>query len=384
LKSFKNGRIENSTSNDQNEYVFKQVKGEGIYQIPVGPVHAGIIEPGHFRFSVIGETIFNLEVRLFYTHRGLEKLAEGMNPPDCVRIAEAISGDETVSNAVAFCNAVEKICGLSLPKRALQLRTIFLELERIYSHLGDLAGMCVDVAYPVGASPFFILREEIFRQNDALTNSRFLKNIVALGGLTKDISEGDLKNLSMYLISFRERLNVATGIDNTYFSVIDRFETTGKVKPEILLPLHITGPVARASGKMIDTRINHPYGLYRDLQLKIRTQTNGDVLARFNLKAKEIHDSIKIIQRMIGEMANGEFSALCQIKDGHALSMVEAPRGQNVNWVQIKNGLIYRYKIRTASFCNWQAMEHAVLGNIVPDFPLINKSMNLSYAGTDM
>ena len=299
LKSFKNGKIETSTHDSQDGYVFKQVEGEGVYQIPVGPVHAGIIEPGHFRFSVIGETIFNLEVRLFYKHRGLEKLAEGMKPHECVKIAETISGDETVANAVAFCIAVEKICGVSVPKRALQLRTILLELERIYSHLGDLAGMCVDVAYPVGASPFFILREEIFRQNDALTNSRFLKGIVAVGGLTKDVPEGALKNLSTYLQSFSERLNAATGIESTYFSVIDRFETTGKVKEEILSPLHITGPVARASGKMIDTRINHPYGLYRELNLKVRTQQNGDVLSRFNLKAQEVLDSAKIIQRLI-------------------------------------------------------------------------------------
>ena len=323
-------------------------------------------------------------MRLFYKHRGLEKLAEGMKPQECVKIAECISGDETVANAVAFCNAVEKICGVSLPKRALQLRTILLELERIYSHLGDLGGMCVDVAYPVGASPFFILREEIFRQNEALTNSRFMKGIISLGGLTKDVPEGALKNLSSYLLSFPERLGVAIGIDNTYFSVIDRFETTGKVKEEILFPLHVTGPVARASGKKTDTRCTHPYGLYKELKLKTRTQANGDVLARFNLKASEVLDAIKIIQKIISELAIGEVLVPCQIKDGYSLSLVEAPRGENVHWVQIKNGLIDRYKVRTASFCNWQAMEHAILGNIVPDFPLINKSMNLSYAGTDM
>jgi formate hydrogenlyase subunit 5 len=384
LKSFKNGPIETVASDSQNQYVFKQVEGEGVYQIPVGPVHAGIIEPGHFRFSVIGETIFNLEVRLFYKHRGLEKLAEGTVPQDCVRIAETISGDETVANAVGFCNAVEKICGLSVPKRALQLRTVLLELERIYSHLGDLAGMCVDVAYPVGASPFFILREEIFRQNEALSGSRFFKGTVAVGGLSKDVPEGSSKNLSMYLQSFADRLGHATAIDNSYFSVIDRFETTGKVKTEILSPLHITGPVARASGKKCDTRITHPYGMYKELKLKEKTQTNGDVLARFNLKAQEVLDSTKIIQRLIGELADGDVSVPCLIRDGCALSLIEAPRGQNVHWIQIKNGLIDRYKVRTASFCNWQAMEHAILGNIVPDFPLINKSMNLSYAGTDM
>ncbi len=365
-------------------YIFKQVAGEGVYQIPVGPVHAGIIEPGHFRFSVIGETIFNLEVRLFYKHRGLEKLSEGTRPQDCVKLAESISGDETIANAVAFCNAVEKICKLTVPRRALQLRTLFMELERVYSHLGDLAGMCVDVAYPVGASPFFILREEIFRQNEALTGSRFMKGTITVGGLAKDVLEGVLKNLSAYLLSFPERLGLAKGIDNTYFSVTDRFETTGKVKPEILSPLHITGPVARASGKMTDTRITHPYGLYRELNHEGRTQQNGDVLARFNLKAQEVLDSVQIIQRIICELEDGDVFLPCQIRDGYALSMVEAPRGQNVHWLSIKNNLVDRYKVRTASFCNWQAMEHAVLGNIVPDFPLINKSMNLSYAGTDM
>ncbi len=154
LKSFKNGKIKTQPPECQNEYVFKRVDGEGVYQIPVGPVHAGIIEPGHFRFSVIGETIFNLEIRLFFKHRGLEKLAEGKRPQDCVKIAETISGDETVANAVAFCDAVEKICQIAVPSRAAQLRMVLLEIERIYSHLGDLAGMCVDVAYPVGASPY--------------------------------------------------------------------------------------------------------------------------------------------------------------------------------------------------------------------------------------
>ena len=178
--------------------------GDGVYHVAVGPVHAGIIEPGHFRFSVIGETIFNLEVRMFYKHRGLEKLAEGKAPSECVKIAETVSGDETTANAVAYCMAVEKICDVEVPRRALQLRTLLLELERVYSHLGDLAGMCVDVAYPVGASPFFILREEIFRQNEALTGSRFQKGAVAVGGLTKDLTSESLKGLSTYLADVQE------------------------------------------------------------------------------------------------------------------------------------------------------------------------------------
>lgn len=384
LKSFKNSKIKTQPPECQSEYVFKRVDGEGVYQIPVGPVHAGIIEPGHFRFSVIGETIFNLEIRLFFKHRGLEKLSEGKRPQDCVKIAETISGDETVANAAAFCDAVEKICQIPVPSRAAQLRVVLLEMERIYSHLGDLAGMCVDVAYPVGASPLFILREEIFRQNEVLTGSRFMKGIVTVGGLTKDIAEEQLKQLFVYLSVLPKRLVAATAIDNSFFSVIDRFETTGKVKPEILSPLHITGPVSRATGKKTDTRLRHPYGLYKELHLTERTHPNGDVLARFNLKTEEILDSIKIIQEQLQKLESGPISAAWQVKDGYTLSLAEAPRGQNFHWVLIKNGLVDRYKIRTASFCDWQAMEHAVLGNIVPDFPLINKSMNLSYAGTDL
>ncbi|MCW4001237.1 MAG: NADH-quinone oxidoreductase subunit C [Candidatus Bathyarchaeota archaeon] len=383
LKEFKNGKIEALSSQNQKEYVFKEVKGEGVYQIPVGPVHAGIIEPGHFRFSVVGETIFNLEVRLFYKHRGLEKLAEGKSPQECVKIAETISGDETVANAVAFCDAVEKICETHVPRRALQLRVMLLELERVYSHLGDLAGMFVDVAYPAGASPLFILREEIFRLNEALTGSRFLKGIVTVGGLTRDIDESSLNQLAAYMHDFPRRLSAATAMDSSFFSVIDRFETTGIVKPEILSPLHITGPVSRAAGKKTDTRIHHSYGLYQELDLKERTQVNGDVLDRFTLKAEEVLDSVKLIQQLL-TLEAGPVGEALKVKDGYALSLVEAARGQNMHWVLIKNGLVDRYKVRTASFCNWQAMEHAVLGNIVPDFPLINKSMNLSYAGTDL
>ncbi len=382
LKSFKNGKIETRPTNIE-EYPFKLIEGEGVYQIPVGPVHAGIIEPGHFRFSVIGETIFNLEIRMFYKHRGLEKLAEGMKPQECVKIAETVSGDETVANAVAFCNAVEKISNIAVPRRALELRTVFLELERIYSYLGDLGGMIVDIAYPAGASPFLILREEIFRQNKELTGSRFMKGAITVGGLSKDVPDYTLRNLSTFLISFSKHLRNAEKIDDT-FSLIDRFETTGKIKPEILIPLHITGPIARASGKATDTRIDHPYGLYGEMNLKRRILQNEDVLARFSLKMEEILDSIKIIQEILCKLRTGEVSIPYQIKDGYALSLVESARGQNVHWIFIKNGLLDRYKVRTASFCNWQAIEHAVLGNIVPDFPLINKSMNLSYAGTDL
>ena len=385
-KSFINQDITQSRQgiSASENYVFKEVKGCGVYQIPVGPVHAGIIEPGHFRFSVIGETIFNLEVRMFYKHRGLEKLAEGKTPAETITIAESVSGDESAANATAYCLAVEKITHCQVPERAKYLRTILLEMERIYSHLGDLAGMIVDVAFPTGASDFQILREEMLRFNALLTGSRFLKNIICPGGLKKDISSKSLLTMNTYLDSFRNRLQKVTDYIHRTNSAIDRLETTGVINKALIQPLNITGPAARAAGVEIDNRIDHPYGIYHLLGMTKRTGSNGDVLARFSVKTAEIQDSIDIIQRSISAMKSGSVAATVVLRDGYSLALVESARGQNLHWVYIKNGLIDRYKIRTASFCNWQSIEHAVLGNIVPDFPLINKSLNLSYAGTDL
>jgi formate hydrogenlyase subunit 5 len=384
-KDFRNVPVTTLASiKPEDEYRFKEVSGESGYQIPVGPVHAGIIEPGHFRFSVIGETIFNLEIRMFYKHRGIEKLAEGRTPDECMAVAEAISGDESAANASAFAMAVEKICKVEVPNRAQKLRVILLEMERIYSHLGDLAGMIVDVAFPKGASRFFILREEIFRQNAALTGSRFMKGIIRPGGLTRDIEAAPLLALGAYLRTFLPRFESALDMVSTNSSVVDRLETTGVIKKEIISPLNITGPAARAGGIPIDTRHDHSYSGYPQLEFKVQTAEESDVKARFYVKQQEILESIAIIRNLVSTLAPGPVFTETPITDGFALSLIESPRGQSLHWVNIKDGLIDRYKVRTASFCNWQAIEHAVLGNIVPDFPLINKSLNLSYAGTDL
>jgi len=394
LKSFKNNAKLGSAASlpvspkkgAAQEYAYKEIEGEGVYVIPVGPVHAGIIEPGHFRFSVIGETIYALEIRMFYKHRGVEKLAEGKPPSECVKIAESISGDETVANSVAFCSAVEDISSIKVPDRALYLRSLLLEMERIYSHLGDMAGMAIDVAFAAGASPFFVLREEVLRQNEALTGSRFMKGTVSIGGLTKETPDSALKSLGSFLEVFSKRFSAAVSGIHSSTSTIDRFDTTGVINKELLSPLHITGPAARASGSGVDTRVDHPYGIYSDLQPEVKTKQNGDVLSRFDTKAAEIDDSIRIIKELLRDMPKGSIQAapVGKIKDGHAGIVMEAPRGQSFHWVMIRGGVVYRYAIRTPSFCNWQAIEHAVIGNIVPDFPLINKSLNLSYAGTDL
>lgn len=397
-KSFKNGPI-SPAEPPCAEYRFRQVKGEGVYQIPVGPVHAGIIEPGHFRFSVIGEPIFSLEIRLFYKHRGIEKLAEGKSPSKCVALAEAISGDESMANAAGFCMAVEQVCGISIPERAERLRAAMLELERIYSLLGDLAGMAVDVGFALVASPFFILREEIFRQNEKLTGSRFLRGITVPGGLKKDVPDSALKELPSFFEKFSRDFESAYDRAIRSSSLIDRFATTGVIRKELISPLNLTGPLARASGSSADVRVDRPYGAYKGFTPKHCMRKKGDVFSRFEIKAKEIRASVDLIPRLTENIPKGPVlaeNAGCagdwdssggintSGATGYSLVLVEAPRGQNLHWVYLKNGLVDRYKVRTASFCNWQAIEHAVLGNIVPDFPLINKSLNLSYAGTDL
>jgi Ni,Fe-hydrogenase III large subunit/Ni,Fe-hydrogenase III component G len=384
-KDFRNQPISPLTEIPTDQaYPFKEISGGGVYQIPVGPVHAGVIESGHFRFGVMGETIFNLEIRHFYKHRGLENLAENRKPVECVAIAESISGDESACNATAFSMAIEDINDCTVSKRAWEIRTILLEMERIYSHLGDMAGMQVDVAYPIGASPLFILREEILRYNAILTGSRFLKGMIIPGGLKQNIPFDKLKALNEYMVVFTERFEEAVKTADESSWVIDRFETTGIVSNKLIAPLNLTGPVARASGACIDTRHDHPYGIYSRLEIEIPVKQDGDVLSRFQVKAAEICNSIEIIRDIIKQIHQSEIYTPCLNKDGYALAVVEAPRGQNIHWVYVKNGLIDRYKVRTASFCNWLAIEHAVLGNIVPDFPVINKSMNLSYAGNDL
>lgn len=385
LKEFVDGPISSVVETAVNDaYHFKRLDGEGVYQIPVGPVHAGIIEPGHFRFSVIGETIFNLEVRMFYKHRGIEKLAEGKTVDECMAVAESVSGDESVCNSVAFALAVEKVSQAQATSRGWALRTILLELERIYSHLGDMAGMIIDVAFPKGASPFFILREDVFRRNAALTGSRFMKGFVCPGGVKRDIEDRELAALGTFLLGFSREFEAAVRGVKSVSSVVDRLETTGVIRPELSCSLNITGPAARASGVPVDTRRDHPYGLYSDLKFGKRIGEKGDVMARFSVKFEEVLDSVSMIREVIASIPRGEVRNKIKPVEGHVLSLVEAPRGQSLHWLSVKGGRVDRYKVRTPSFCNWQAIEHAVLGNIVPDFPLINKSLNLSYAGTDL
>ncbi len=368
----------------KGEYIYRRVEGEGVYEIPVGPVHAGVIEPGHFRFSVAGEPILNLEIRHFYTHKGVEKLFENISIDKAVFLAERISGDNSVAHAVAFCQAIEKIAGVNIPLRAKYIRTILLELERMYNHLGDIAGIATDVAYPFGAAHANKLKEEVMQLNEKVTGSRLLRGMNTIGGVRRDISETKeliSKELPSLNNDFKELMELLFNSP----SVADRIETTGRITGEIAKGLHVVGPAARASGMDSDVRRDHPYAAYRDLEFKVPVLKTGDVNARTRVRADEIYESIELIRQALSRLPEGEIGTeLKNIPDGCALGYSEAPRGEIIYWVRISNGKIERCKVRDPSFCNWLAIEYAVLDNIVPDFPIINKSLSLSYSGNDM
>jgi len=382
-----NKRVKNEPllpSLDQKPYQFKEIVGSAVFQVPVGPVHAGIIEPGHFRFSVIGEDIMNLEIRLGFLHRGIEKTSEGKSPDETIKLAESISGDESVVNACGFCQAVEQICNITIPERASYLRGILLELERSYSLLSDLAGMVTDIAHPVSANRLIVLRELLQREAGYLTGSRFMKGSICIGGVSQEYSHSALESLFITAGKVEHELQEVADWALSIPSVLDRFATTGIIRAELVVPLALSGPVARASGFSIDVRVDHPYGIYHHRPPAQVYEPGGDVLARFSLKYQEVMAALRYIQELIVFIPDGPVRCDAMIQDGYALSTLESPRGMTLHWVYIKAGVIHRYKVRTASFCNWYAIEHAVIGNIVPDFPLINKSMNLSYAGTDL
>jgi Ni,Fe-hydrogenase III large subunit/Ni,Fe-hydrogenase III component G len=372
---------------------YSYIEGTGVYEIPVGPVHAGIIEPGHFRFSVAGEPIINLEAELYYVHKGLEALAAGQTIQHVLLLSERISGDETFSNSLAYCLAVEKIAGLShIPEKAVYSRMIFAELERLYNHLGDLSGVCLDIAYGFAASQFAMMRRWCQMANERITGSRFLRNVNRPGGLRKDFLSGfsgrTTNIITELLVNLeREFADTVKSIkQNSLY--IDRVENTGVVTKEVARDLHAVGPAARSAGISNDARRQFPYLYYRNMDFIVPRHNMGDVNCRVNVKIDEVFESIQMIRKALQQMPEqGQVRTPLGAFEPYqsAFGITESPRGENVHWVMAgPNNAILRYKVRTPSFCNWPVLCQAVKGNIVPDFPLINKSFNLSYSGNDL
>ena len=355
--------------------------GEDIFEIPVGPVHAGIIEPGHFRFSVAGETVLELNPSLGYVHRGIEKLMETPASIDNSRLVERISGDTCVANCIAYSEMMES--EVEIPKRAKYIRTILAEMERLYNHVGCVTGMCTDTAFNVPSFAGGGIQEKLFRMNFGLTRHRMLMNSVVPGGVRRDISDHKLKELDDFMMILKFEIEeLESMMDNPYLA--DRLEGTGTLSLKDAETIGALGPIARASGISSDVRKESPYEMYGEVGLRINTAHNGDVQSRTLVRMEEISDSISIVHQCIQSMEHGETRVRPRTSDGFHCSVVEAPRGELVHCMVVRDGHIWRYNVRDPSFINWFGMCHAVPGNVVPDFPLINKSFGLSYSGNDL
>ncbi len=381
------------------KFEFTPITGDGICEIPVGPIHAGIIEPGHFRFSVIGETIVNMETRLGYTHKGIEKIAESMSIDDVVFLSERISGDESIANSMAFCQAIEKIGQLTIPQKAEQIRLLFAELERIYNHFGTLSGIITDIGFPYGASRLNILKEQIMQLNEKLSGSRILFGVNQIGGVKINMTDETLIYIHSVLDNAFQTFEKILDLLKSNSSVMDRLRNTGMIEKQVARDLGLVGISSRCIGIESDTRHTHPYGYYPSIRLKQKTPREtmehqvelqkriGDVLSRFMSRVDDLRQSKEIIDS-ITTLKNDGLSVslegeLAPYSSG--LGYAESHRGETLHWIMIgEHNSIFRYKIRTASFSNWPIIEHAVLNNIVADFSVINKSFDFSYSGNDL
>ncbi len=378
----------NVLERQQGEYRFHHIEGEGVFEVPVGPIHAGIIESGHFRFSVAGEPIMQLELRHFWKHRGVEKLFEQLTLTDAVLLAERVSGDTTVGHALAYCQAVEALLHLEVPRRANYLRSLFLELERLYNHLGDIGAMCNDTAYALAHAHCGRLKERIMQLNDRLTGSRFLRGVIEVGGVTRDIESRQLVEIVEELSHIQSDFSEVGAIVFANASLTDRLETTGVLNERTAWDHAVIGIVGRASGRDCDLRRDRPFAAYDELPVNVALYRYGDARARLRVRGDEIHESIRLIREVRDKIPNGPIASQPRSlpKPGAwTLAAVEGWRGEILYMVMAgEDGRIHRCKVRDPSFVNWPAIQWAVLGNIIPDFPLINKSFNLSYAGNDL
>ncbi|MCQ2084929.1 MAG: hydrogenase large subunit [archaeon] len=359
-----------------------RMEGDGVFEIPVGPVHAGIIEPGHFRFSVAGEPILKVRTHFGYTYRGIEKLMEGRSDSDRTRLIERVSGDTAVANALAYAHAMEG--DTEVPERARYLRTIFAELERIYCHFGDISGIAQDTGFSVPAVFGAGIKEKILRLNEIVGGHRFLMGTIVPGGVRRDISDDSLKAIQNRILKISFDIEELVGMMEGSSFLMDRVETTGILSHQDALTYRALGPAARASGVKTDVRKELPYDAYGDVGFRVFTRDKGDVYSRMLVKAGEIVESTSIINQCLDRIRPGPLRAEVTPSEGLGLGIVEAPRGELVHSAEIFNGDIWRYRIRDPSFINWLALERALPGNIVADFPLINKSFNLSYSGNDL
>lgn len=370
---------------DNVPYPMHHMTGEGVFEIPVGPIHAGIIEPGHFRFNVAGERILTLEGKLFFTHKGVEKLMEGKNVTEALPFIERLSGDASASHALAYAQAAEKISQCQVPERAQILRTIITECERITMHVHDLANIGgMGTGYSFIAANGFRIKERMMRLSQEICGNRFWRGLIIPGGMAKDLNNQELGKILKTTTEVWQEISeiVAIALDSEGF--LDRLQYTGELPKEAALAFGAVGLPARASGIDRDVRRDHPYAAYGEFPICVITKKSQDVFARYRMRIKEIEQTMLLLERIIKEIKEGDIHKKFEIKDGFNLGAVESWRGEIICALSIKNGVIDRCFPRDPSFCNWALFGIMGPGNIVPDFPLINKSLNLSYSGNDL
>jgi Ni,Fe-hydrogenase III large subunit/Ni,Fe-hydrogenase III component G len=359
----------------------------GVVDYPLGPVRSGVVESGHYVLRTVGEEIVDLGLRLFYKHRGVEQRGVGLGPLHLPLVAERISGTDAFAESLALCQALEALAGIEAPPRALALRTVFAEIERLYNHLGYQADLCQATGLVVGQAQFDILRERVLRLNARLAGHRYLFGLNVAGGISRDLDADGRLALRDITSAVRRELDTLAPMLLASPSHRDRLEGTGVLRADDAQAYATVGPVARASGQDRDARRDHPYAAYREVGFAVPVYRYSDALARARVRLDEAQQSLRIIAQLLDRLPPGPlhvpFESLPPDRAG--LGWAESARGETVHWVLTDEaGLVRRYRVRTASFANWQAFPSAVPGhNILTDFPVIEQSFGLSYAGND-
>jgi Ni,Fe-hydrogenase III large subunit/Ni,Fe-hydrogenase III component G len=369
-----------------SHYPFFQTQGSAVCEVPVGPIHAGIIEPGHFRFQVVGETVLNLEERLGYTHKGIEKIAVGKTPQQLLKLACRVSGDSAVAHSWAAAMAIEQSAQIKLPERAVYLRAILLERERIANHVGDIGAICNDVGFAFAHMQTSRLRELWQRDNFTLFKHRLLMDTLTIGGVSHDISAEQQAYLLQQLERFEQDFSELIHIIQDYPSLEDRLATTGYLPHETAKALGCLGYVGRASGIDVDVRRDNPYPPYDKYRVQHVLFKEGDVLARLQVRVEEVRSSIKLLNALLHGLSVGEIQTqLSSFSAQQGIGLIAGWRGETLAFIRLNDdGTVARYFPRDPSWFNWPALEALIDDNIIADFPVCNKSVNGSYSGVDL
>jgi Ni,Fe-hydrogenase III large subunit/Ni,Fe-hydrogenase III component G len=368
----------------QKAYAFLPVEGENLHQIPVGPVHAGIIEPGHFRFTAGGETVARLEQRLGYVHKGIESLMAGATIERAAQLAARTSGDSTVAYGIAFALAVEAALGAEPPPRARYLRALMAELERLANHLGDIGALCNDASFALMHAHCGILRERALRAAASVFGNRLMMDCVVPGGVTADVDMAGVASIRECLQEIRRRFPRLVELYDNTASLQDRTVATGIVSAVLSRQFGAGGYVGRASGRNFDARKTPGYAPYDQLDVAVPVFTAGDVDARVWVRIREVEQSLRLIEQILARLPDGPIRVPIATKAGEGLGLAEGFRGDILAWVRLDGTRVARCHLRDPSWFQWPLLEAAIEGNIVADFPLCNKSFNCSYSGHDL